>query len=57
MQMRRIYPPKASVYVSQYNLHIPEMPVRQTLNFSARFQGVGNQVEVHYFLNAQHRHN
>lgn len=36
-------PRKTSTYVSQYDLHTPEMTVRETLAFSARFQGVGSR--------------
>ena len=32
---------KTSAYVSQHDLHIGEMTVRETLAFSARCQGVG----------------
>ncbi|KAL8555070.1 hypothetical protein ACS0TY_003028 [Phlomoides rotata] len=37
---------KVSAYVSQYDQHIPEMSVRETLDFSARCQGVGNRAEI-----------
>ncbi|XXG90712.1 hypothetical protein AAC387_Pa12g2411 [Persea americana] len=39
-------PQKTSVYVGQYDLHIPEMTVRETLDFSARCQGVGSRAEL-----------
>ncbi|XP_039114164.1 pleiotropic drug resistance protein 3-like isoform X2 [Dioscorea cayenensis subsp. rotundata] len=39
-------PGKTSSYVSQHDLHIPEMTVRETLDFSARFQGVGCREEI-----------
>ncbi|MED6135634.1 drug-responsive transcription factor pdr3 [Stylosanthes scabra] len=39
-------PQKSSAYVSQYDLHIPEMTVRETLDFSARCQGVGSKDEL-----------
>ncbi|XP_020254968.1 pleiotropic drug resistance protein 3-like isoform X2 [Asparagus officinalis] len=39
-------PEKTSSYVSQHDLHIPEMTVRETLDFSARFQGVGCRAEI-----------
>lgn len=29
-------PQKTSAYISQYDLHIPEMTVRETIDFSAR---------------------
>uniref|UniRef100_A0A0D9XN10 ABC transporter domain-containing protein n=1 Tax=Leersia perrieri TaxID=77586 RepID=A0A0D9XN10_9ORYZ len=39
-------PEKTSAYISQYDLHVPEMTVRETLDFSARFQGVGTRSEI-----------
>ncbi|TYI07196.1 hypothetical protein ES332_A10G210600v1, partial [Gossypium tomentosum] len=39
-------PRKTSTYVSQYDLHTPEMTVRETLDFSARFQGIGSRAEI-----------
>lgn len=36
-------PQKTSAYISQYDLHIPEMTVRETLDFSARCQGTGSR--------------
>lgn len=36
-------PQKTSAYISQYDLHIPEMTVRETLDFSARCQGIGRR--------------
>ncbi|XP_038702840.1 pleiotropic drug resistance protein 3-like [Tripterygium wilfordii] len=39
-------PQKTSVYISQDDIHIPEMTVRETLAFSARCQGVGSLAEI-----------
>ncbi|KAK8604814.1 hypothetical protein V6N13_082285 [Hibiscus sabdariffa] len=39
--MEEFVPQRTSAYVSQYDLHIREMTVRETLAFSARCQGVG----------------
>ncbi|XP_062143567.1 pleiotropic drug resistance protein 3-like isoform X2 [Alnus glutinosa] len=39
-------PQKTSAYISQYDLHIPEMTVRETIDFSARCQGVGNRADI-----------
>nr|CAB3494159.1 unnamed protein product [Digitaria exilis] len=36
-------PEKTAAYISQYDLHIPEITVRETLDFSAQCQGVGNR--------------
>ena len=47
-------PQKTSAYISQHDLHVGEMTVRETLDFSARCQGVGdrfggrsNQISIH----------
>lgn len=39
--MEDFVPQKTSAYISQHDLHIGEMTVRETLAFSARCQGVG----------------
>ncbi|KAJ7973218.1 Pleiotropic drug resistance ABC transporter [Quillaja saponaria] len=39
-------PQKTSAYISQYDVHIPEMTVREILDFSARCQGVGSQADI-----------
>ncbi|XAR52748.1 hypothetical protein NMG60_11020974 [Bertholletia excelsa] len=39
-------PQKTSAYISQNDLHIPEMTVRETLDFSGRCQGVGSRAEI-----------
>ncbi|XP_057416411.1 pleiotropic drug resistance protein 3 [Lotus japonicus] len=44
--LEEFIPQKSSAYVSQYDLHIPEMTVRETLDFSARCQGVGSRAEL-----------
>ncbi|KAH9313294.1 hypothetical protein KI387_028329, partial [Taxus chinensis] len=36
---------RTSAYISQHDLHIGEMTVRETLDFSARCQGVGSRYE------------
>uniref|UniRef100_A0A0D9WFM2 ABC transporter domain-containing protein n=1 Tax=Leersia perrieri TaxID=77586 RepID=A0A0D9WFM2_9ORYZ len=46
VNLNTFVPHKTSAYISQYDLHIPEMTVRETLDFSARFQGVGNRAEI-----------
>lgn len=40
--MHEFVPQKTSAYISQRDLHIGEMTVRETLAFSARCQGVGS---------------
>ncbi|KAK1295578.1 Pleiotropic drug resistance protein 3 [Acorus calamus] len=44
--MEEFVPEKTSAYISQYDLHIPDMTVRETLDFSARYQGVGSRAEI-----------
>ncbi|KAJ7564272.1 hypothetical protein O6H91_02G010500 [Diphasiastrum complanatum] len=39
-------PQKTSAYISQYDLHIGELTVRETLEFSAKCQGVGTKYEL-----------
>ncbi|KAH6772588.1 pleiotropic drug resistance 9, partial [Perilla frutescens var. hirtella] len=39
-------PQKTSAYISQYDLHTSEMTVRETLDFSARCQGIGSRAEI-----------
>ncbi|CAA7407935.1 unnamed protein product [Spirodela intermedia] len=39
-------PERTAAYISQYDLHIGEMTVRETLTFSARCQGVGTRLEM-----------
>ena len=39
--MEEFVPERTSAYISQYDLHIGELTVRETLAFSARCQGVG----------------
>lgn len=43
-------PQKTSAYVSQYDLHIAEMTVRETLDFAARCQGIGSRAGRFPFL-------
>jgi ABC-type multidrug transport system ATPase subunit len=42
-------PQKKSVYISQQDLHVAEMTVRETLDFSARCQGIGTRYGKHTF--------
>ncbi|KAH9780002.1 ABC transporter G family member 37 [Citrus sinensis] len=39
-------PQKTSAYISQYDLHIAEMTVRETIDFSARCQGSGHRADI-----------
>ncbi|PHT40513.1 Pleiotropic drug resistance protein 3 [Capsicum baccatum] len=44
--MDEFVPQRTSAYISQNDLHIGEMTVRETLAFSARCQGVGAKYEI-----------
>ncbi|KAJ4821952.1 hypothetical protein Tsubulata_045868 [Turnera subulata] len=44
--MNEFVPQRTSAYISQHDLHIGEMTVRETLAFSARCQGVGTRYEL-----------
>ncbi|KAG9459397.1 hypothetical protein H6P81_003905 [Aristolochia fimbriata] len=44
--MEEFVPHRTSAYISQNDLHIGEMTVRETLAFSARCQGVGTRYEM-----------
>ncbi|XP_024930413.3 pleiotropic drug resistance protein 1 isoform X2 [Ziziphus jujuba] len=44
--MEEFVPQRTSAYISQHDLHIGEMTVRETLAFSARCQGVGPHYEI-----------
>ncbi|XVE82355.1 hypothetical protein DITRI_Ditri15bG0142000 [Diplodiscus trichospermus] len=45
-RLEEFVPQKTSAYISQHDLHIPEMTVREILDFSARFQGIGSRAEI-----------
>lgn len=42
-EMNEFVPERTAAYISQYDLHIGEITVRETLEFSARCQGVGTR--------------
>ncbi|KAK8584756.1 hypothetical protein V6N13_138705 [Hibiscus sabdariffa] len=44
--MNEFVPQRTAAYISQHDLHLGEMTVRETLTFSARCQGVGNQYDM-----------
>ncbi|KAL6645520.1 hypothetical protein ACP70R_017128 [Stipagrostis hirtigluma subsp. patula] len=44
--MEEFVPERTAAYVSQHDLHIGEMTVRETLAFSARCQGVGSRFDM-----------
>lgn len=41
--MNEFVPQRTSAYIGQHDLHVGEMTVRETLNFSSRCQGVGTR--------------
>ncbi|KAG4137149.1 hypothetical protein ERO13_D07G054100v2 [Gossypium hirsutum] len=45
-EMNEFVPQRTAAYISQYDLHIGEMTVRETLAFSARCQGVGDRYDM-----------
>ncbi|KAG8643795.1 hypothetical protein MANES_11G067100v8 [Manihot esculenta] len=45
-EMNEFVPQRTAAYISQYDTHIGEMTVRETLAFSARCQGVGHRYEM-----------
>ncbi|KAL9244666.1 hypothetical protein vseg_018421 [Gypsophila vaccaria] len=44
--MNEFVPQRTAAYISQHDVHIAELTVRETLSFSARFQGVGYGYEM-----------
>ena len=42
-RLNEFVPKKTSAYISQNDVHIGEMTVKETLDFSARCQGVGTR--------------
>lgn len=45
-EMNEFVPQRTAAYISQHDLHIGEMTVRETLAFSARCQGVGDRYDM-----------
>lgn len=41
--LKEFVPQKTSAYISQNDVHVAEMTVKETLDFSARCQGVGSR--------------
>lgn len=42
-KLKEFVPRKTSAYISQNDVHVGEMTVKETLDFSARCQGVGSR--------------
>ncbi|GFP87969.1 pleiotropic drug resistance protein 3 [Phtheirospermum japonicum] len=45
-KLNEFVPQKTSAYIGQYDLHAPEMTVRETLDFSSHCQGIGSRAEI-----------
>ncbi|KAL2927174.1 Pleiotropic drug resistance protein 1 [Bienertia sinuspersici] len=45
-EMNEFVPQRTAAYISQHDVHIGEMTVRETLAYAARFQGVGYRYEM-----------
>ncbi|XP_078168184.1 ABC transporter G family member 36-like isoform X1 [Carex rostrata] len=45
-EMNEFVPERTAAYISQHDLHIGELTVRETLAFSARCQGVGSRYDM-----------
>nr|KYP53996.1 Pleiotropic drug resistance protein 1 [Cajanus cajan] len=45
-EMNEFVPQRTAAYISQHDVHIGEMTVRETLAFSARCQGVGTRYDL-----------
>ncbi|XP_021594312.1 pleiotropic drug resistance protein 3 [Manihot esculenta] len=45
-KLEEFVPRKTSAYISQFDLHIPEITVRETIDFSAQFQGIGSRADI-----------
>lgn len=42
-KLREFVPQKTSAYISQNDVHVGEITVKETLDFSARCQGIGSR--------------
>ncbi|TYI17128.1 hypothetical protein ES332_A07G002600v1 [Gossypium tomentosum] len=45
-EMHEFVPQRTSAYISQYDIHLPQLTVRETLAFSAKCQGVGTGYDM-----------
>ena len=43
-ELKEFVPQRSAAYISQHDVHLGEMTVRETLAFSARCQGVGTNL-------------
>ena len=49
-ELNKFVPPRTTAYISQHDIHIGEMTVRETLDFSVRCQGVGSRYDMLFEL-------
>ena len=49
-RLNEFVPQKTSAYISQNDVHVGEMTVKETLDFSARCQGVGSRYGTKNYL-------
>ncbi|GJW85259.1 AAA+ ATPase domain-containing protein [Tanacetum coccineum] len=54
-KLEEFVPQKTSAYISQEDLHIPEMTVRETFDYSSRFQGTGSRAEIMLEVNRREK--
>ncbi|MFS7986606.1 putative ABC-type sulfate transporter [Helianthus anomalus] len=54
-KLEEFIPQRTAAYVSQNDLHIPEMTVRETLDFSSRCQGTGKRAEIMMEVNRREK--
>ncbi|KAK6157909.1 hypothetical protein DH2020_012157 [Rehmannia glutinosa] len=45
-KLEEFIPQKTSAYIGQYDVHVPEMTVRETLDFSSHCLGIGSRAEI-----------
>ncbi|KAJ0734535.1 hypothetical protein HanPI659440_Chr11g0421231 [Helianthus annuus] len=56
-KLEEFVPQRTAAYISQNDLHIPEMTVRETLDFSSRCQGTGSRAGMtdHFYTHTQQK--
>ncbi|XP_035835314.1 pleiotropic drug resistance protein 3 isoform X2 [Helianthus annuus] len=54
-KLEEFVPQRTAAYISQNDLHIPEMTVRETLDFSSRCQGTGSRAEIMMEVNRREK--
>ncbi|XP_021295214.1 ABC transporter G family member 29-like isoform X2 [Herrania umbratica] len=55
-KLNEFVPKKTSAYISQHDVHAAEMTVKETLDFSARCQGVGSRYDLLSELARREKH-